>query len=283
MKKTIAFTIALWLVCAGTALADSALSYDLNGTPSATDQLLGIDDPSGTWAINRFAVQTLFDLMEADLSGFSIHVDNIASGGITDNSIVEVDGSPNDDEFARFTADGIEGLTAAETRTALDVTADSVNILSIADDTWTGQTIDDAIAGEAMSTSDQWGVVYVKWDATQASPAYFMYNPDSADTDNDTYKPVGLLVTSATIAAGDTISVTSGNGILRNDTFSFTYQTDEGLALYCSDTADGAISKTAPNDPGDHYIRIGKVLSVEGGSYGDVIETNFGYVDLTVQ
>lgn len=38
---------------------------------------------------------------------------------ITDNHILTVDGSPNDDEFARFTANGIEGLTKDETNDAL--------------------------------------------------------------------------------------------------------------------------------------------------------------------
>lgn len=34
--------------------------------------------------------------------------------GITDNHLVTVDGTPNDDEYARFTANGIEGRTEAE-------------------------------------------------------------------------------------------------------------------------------------------------------------------------
>jgi len=39
--------------------------------------------------------------------------------GIADNNILQVDGSPNDNEFARFTANGIEGLTGTETMAAL--------------------------------------------------------------------------------------------------------------------------------------------------------------------
>jgi len=39
--------------------------------------------------------------------------------GIADNNMLQVDGSPNDNEFARFTAAGIEGLTGAETMAAL--------------------------------------------------------------------------------------------------------------------------------------------------------------------
>jgi len=35
--------------------------------------------------------------------------------GISDDNILQVDGSPNDDEYARFTANGLEGRTTAET------------------------------------------------------------------------------------------------------------------------------------------------------------------------
>ena len=34
--------------------------------------------------------------------------------GIADDNLLEVDGSPNDDEYARFTANGLEGRTEAE-------------------------------------------------------------------------------------------------------------------------------------------------------------------------
>ena len=37
--------------------------------------------------------------------------------GIADNHIVTVDGSPNDDEYARFTANGLEGRTVGEMKT----------------------------------------------------------------------------------------------------------------------------------------------------------------------
>ena len=43
---------------------------------------------------------------------------------ITDNHIVTIDGSPNDDEYARFTANGLEGRTTGEVKTDLGFMTD---------------------------------------------------------------------------------------------------------------------------------------------------------------
>jgi len=43
--------------------AASLISYTLNGTPATTDQLLLIDDPSGSWAVNRVTISVLWDLL----------------------------------------------------------------------------------------------------------------------------------------------------------------------------------------------------------------------------
>ena len=48
------------------------------------------------------------------------NVDGITIG-IADNNMVQIDGDPNDDEFARFTANGLEGLDKTETLDALNV------------------------------------------------------------------------------------------------------------------------------------------------------------------
>jgi len=55
-KKTLTPEEAMSL----TALAmGSAISYDLNSGPLGSDQLLGIDDPGGTWGINRFSIESI--------------------------------------------------------------------------------------------------------------------------------------------------------------------------------------------------------------------------------
>ena len=43
--------------------------------------------------------------------------------GIADNNLMEVDGTPNDDEYARFTANGLEGRTEAEFKVDFNLVA----------------------------------------------------------------------------------------------------------------------------------------------------------------
>jgi hypothetical protein len=63
--------------------------------------------------------------LEADVSAYAGLVKitggatSAATIGIADDNIVEVDGSPNSGEYARFTANGLEGRTVAELRAAL--------------------------------------------------------------------------------------------------------------------------------------------------------------------
>lgn len=47
--------------------------------------------------------------------------------GIADNNMVQIDGSPSDDEYARFTAAGLEGRTAGEAKTDLGFMTDLVD------------------------------------------------------------------------------------------------------------------------------------------------------------
>jgi hypothetical protein len=56
----------------------------------------------------------------ADTFARSDHAHRIQHA-ITDNALVTIDDSPNDNEFAKFTANGIEGRTYAETRTDIGV------------------------------------------------------------------------------------------------------------------------------------------------------------------
>lgn len=115
----------------------------LTATPAQLDELVGggetslhshagggggTVDTSGTPVANDVARFTDANTIEgrsyaelkADLS-LEIGTDVLAEQtiGIADDNLLEVDGSPNDDEFARFTANGIEGLTVAEALTAL--------------------------------------------------------------------------------------------------------------------------------------------------------------------
>ena len=75
-------------------------------------------DPGGTDALDTAAPGALLEVQaqaEGSATTFSRadHAHAVVHD-ITDNSLVTVDGSPNDDEFARFTAAGLEGRTGAE-------------------------------------------------------------------------------------------------------------------------------------------------------------------------
>jgi len=61
-----------------------------------------------------------------DLNADSHNITSLEQA-ITDNHIVTVDGSPNDDEYARWTASGLEGRTAAEAKTDLGFMTDLVD------------------------------------------------------------------------------------------------------------------------------------------------------------
>ena len=77
--------------------------------------------------------------------GLTIGTDVLAQQtiGIADNNLLEVDGSPNDDEYAKFTADGLEGRTVTENRDDLGLgTGDSP--------AWTGATLSGLTAGRVL-------------------------------------------------------------------------------------------------------------------------------------
>lgn len=91
----------------------------------ANDNLVEMDDTDA--ADNDYAKFTANGLegrsyteVKQDLN-LEIGTDVLAQQtiGIADNNLLEVDGSPNDNEFARFTAAGLEGLTGTETMAAL--------------------------------------------------------------------------------------------------------------------------------------------------------------------
>jgi len=42
--------------------AEPAVDYDQNTTPALTDELIGIDDPAGSWAVNRYPISSIFGL-----------------------------------------------------------------------------------------------------------------------------------------------------------------------------------------------------------------------------
>jgi len=97
-KMCYAVLVALFFMFTGCVTSNtnngagaSGISYPLNETPLSTDQVLGIDDPTGTWAINRFSfsdIMSLYDATNATIAGdktFSGDID--ITGGFTFNRI----------------------------------------------------------------------------------------------------------------------------------------------------------------------------------------------------
>ncbi len=85
----------------------------------ADDNLLEVDGLSNANEYARFTANGLVGRTEAEFKAdfnLEIGTDVLAEQtiGITDNDLLEVDGSPNTAEYARFTAAGLEGRTEAE-------------------------------------------------------------------------------------------------------------------------------------------------------------------------
>ena len=62
MKKML-LAVFLVLLMSGTATAGALIGYTLNGAPLTTDQLVMLDDPSGTWSVNRVAISEVLALI----------------------------------------------------------------------------------------------------------------------------------------------------------------------------------------------------------------------------
>lgn len=119
-------------------LADGTLvKYDIGNLPGGS----GSVDTSGTPVANDFARFTDADTIEgrsyaevkADLS-LEIGTDVLAQQaiGIVDDNLLEVDGSPNAAEYARFTANGIEGRIESEFKVDFNLEDADINTLAAA-------------------------------------------------------------------------------------------------------------------------------------------------------
>ncbi len=65
MFKKLMLTISVIMSFSISALAGTAITYTQNTTPATTDEMLGIDDPAGTWGINRFPLTNIRTLFHA--------------------------------------------------------------------------------------------------------------------------------------------------------------------------------------------------------------------------
>jgi hypothetical protein len=157
------------------------------GTPSTTTDhgvLTGLSDDDHTQYVKKstFDAQSILIatsddtpivlvLSEQEVAGRLTggNIDGITIG-IADDNILQIDGSPNDDEIARFTANGLEGLTYAELLAVLTGQAgaafswNSQNLTSIGDLT-AGGLISGATLNIGSGTLGTYGAVIAD-DAT---------------------------------------------------------------------------------------------------------------------
>jgi len=98
-----------------------------------------------------------------------------ASVGIADDDIVEIDGTVNDGEFGRFTANGLEGRTALEVLDEIDASTKALdNLSSVAINTTLVSDIDntDALGTTAIAWSDLFlgNESVITWNTAPSTP-----------------------------------------------------------------------------------------------------------------
>jgi hypothetical protein len=205
-------------------------------------------------------------LMDSELAG-------IANVKALDQSVVS-GASPtfnttnmSDDTNKRFMSDTQESkldsvensadVTDATNVAAAGAVMKEVNETDPSDSTWDGRIDSDAVAGESMTSADYGRPLYCK--DTGSGTRWYFYDPDATNTDNVDLQPTALLLTAATKSAGDTISVTSGQGTFAHDgwTDSMLDYDNVGYAVFCTSTG---VDITAPSGIGDVVKQIGTVV-----------------------
>ena len=93
-----------------TQLADEAVTYAKMQHVSATNRVLG-RDTAGAGDVEEIAEAGFKAMFNLEIGTDVLAQQTI---GISDDNLLEVDGSPNSGEYARFTANGLEGRTEAE-------------------------------------------------------------------------------------------------------------------------------------------------------------------------
>lgn len=101
--------------------ASLVLSFDTLGKPTVSSAV-----PTGSVSFSALGTSIAETANEASfksLVNLEIGTDVLAQQtiGISDDNLIEVDGTPADNEYAKFTASGLEGQDFAEMRTDLDI------------------------------------------------------------------------------------------------------------------------------------------------------------------
>jgi len=150
---------------AGTAIADAYISSA--STWNAKQDAITASNRLNANLVSAGSVSnTEFDYLDGVTSAIQTQLDSkqaTLTFGIADTNAVKIDGSPSDDQYARFTANGIEGRSASNVRSDLSlgslatlsaVDADSVTVSNLEVDNFKATTIVTESEGIASNDND---------------------------------------------------------------------------------------------------------------------------------
>jgi len=139
----------------------------------ADNNLLEVDGTPATAEYARFTANGLEGRTEAEFKGdfnLEIGTDVLAEQtiGIADDNLLEVDGSPNSAEYARFTANGLEGRTEAEFKADFNL-EDGVDVQA---PTPTATTAELTAIANAINTTALKVAGYMVFNTTSGAPVW---------------------------------------------------------------------------------------------------------------
>ncbi|MCW4051506.1 MAG: hypothetical protein NWE89_17430 [Candidatus Bathyarchaeota archaeon] len=236
----------------------ATLAFLVNNT-----SVLGLTGSTATWGNITHTGLKLSGALDADGQAITGHAQ-----AITDNALLTVDDSPNDDEFARFTADGIEGLTVAEAITALFGAALPENVSIIldpvlsADGKWSG-IVEAGTAGATLTFGE---VCYFK----AADSEWYEAKADATATSGAV--KIGICVVAGTDGNACTML---RYGKIKADAIFPTFTIS--APVFISAATAGLLTSTAPTGTEDFVVRI-----VGHANTGDEIafEPDNSYIEL---
>jgi hypothetical protein len=287
MKRLIAIFSAFLLVFLIHGLAsamppDGTGGWTDDGSTTSTDRDVVID---GSLRLGQYTVATLPSTLGAGDAGFRAEITDgdsatdCTTGGGSDIVTCRWTGSAwenagdgvaapttevQDEAFTdgNFNGDTSHGVSQDDfwdlwATLATTYQLGEINETDPSDSTWDGRLDSDAVAGESMTSADYGRPLYCK--DTGSGTRWYFYDPDATNTDNVDLQPTALLLTAATKSAGDTISVTSGQGTFAHDgwTDSMLDYDDVGYAVFCTSTG---VDINAPSGVGDVVKQIGTVV-----------------------
>jgi len=151
---------------------------------------------------------------------------------------------------------------ATETEAKSYVTGQQIGAFNLSDDTCSFAKIWPMVAG---GTFAQWAPVYMKTDGANGGR---IYGYDANEADANTYLKIGRAMTAG--SSGTTVNVIiDGDYVCRNDSYNFTYNSDEGRPLWCGTGGAGYESLTKPTTSGDHQIISSFIIQVDNAGTGD--------------